>query len=97
MLTPVRDRVVWYARARARWIELNPKIMGGTPVIKGTRVSVYSVLGRLEHGDSIEDVLEDNPDLPREAIEAALAYARANPFVGRPGGKPWRVAARSIV
>jgi uncharacterized protein (DUF433 family) len=93
LLAPVRDRVVWYTRARKRWIELNPEIKGGTPVIKGTRMSVYSVHGRIDHGDSIEDVLEDNPDLPREAIEAALAYARANPLVGRPGGKPWRARA----
>jgi uncharacterized protein (DUF433 family) len=91
LLASVRDRVVWYTRARERWIEHNPEIKGGTPVIKGTRVSVYSVHGRIDHGDSVEDVLEDNPDLPREAVEAALAYARANPLVGRPGEKPWRV------
>jgi uncharacterized protein (DUF433 family) len=90
LLAPVRDRVVRYAGARKRWIERNPGIKGGTPVIKGTRMSVYSLRGRIDHGDSIEDVLGDNPDLPRDAIEAALAYARANPLVGRPGGKPWR-------
>jgi uncharacterized protein (DUF433 family) len=90
LLSAVRDRVVWYAGARHRWIELNPEIKGGTPVIKGTRMSVYSLRGRIDHGDSIEDVQEDNPDLPREAIEAALAYARANPLVGRPGAKPWQ-------
>ena len=86
----LRDRVVWYARARERWIEHNPEIKGGMPVIKGTRISVYSVRGRIDHGDSIDDVPNDNPDLPRDAIEAALAYARANPLVGRPGEKPWR-------
>ena len=90
LLAQVRDRVVRYAGARERWIERNPDIKGGTPVIKGTRMSVYSVRGRIDHGDSIEDVLEENPDLPRDAIEAAVAYARANPLVGRPGGKPWR-------
>jgi uncharacterized protein (DUF433 family) len=90
LLAPVRERVVWYARARDRWIELNPDIKGGTPVIKGTRMSVYSVQGRIDHGDGIESVLEDNPDLPRDAIEAAFAFARANPLVGRPGGKPWQ-------
>jgi uncharacterized protein (DUF433 family) len=88
LLASVRDRVVRYALARERWIEHNSEIKGGLPVIKGTRMSVYSVHGRIDHGDSIEDVLEDNPDLPREAIEAALAYARANPLIGRPGEKP---------
>jgi uncharacterized protein (DUF433 family) len=90
LLAAVCDRVVRYAGDRERWIERNPEIKGGTPVIKGTRMSVYSVRGRIDHGDSIEDVLEDNPDVPREAIEAALTYARANPLVGRPGGRPWR-------
>lgn len=90
LLAPVRERVTWYIRARHRWIEVNPDIMGGTPVIRGTRLSVYSVLGRIGHGDGIDDVLEDNPDLPRDAIEAALAYARANPLVGRPAGRPWQ-------
>ena len=90
LLAAVRERVTWYARARYRWIESNPDIKGGTPVVKGTRLSVYSIHGRIDHGDTIEDVLEDNPDLPRDAIEAALAYARANPLVGRPGGRPWQ-------
>jgi uncharacterized protein (DUF433 family) len=89
LLAPVRERVMSYARARDRWIELNPGIKGGMPVIRGTRMSVYSVLGRIDHGESIDDVLEDNPDLPRDAVEAALAYARANPRVGRPGERPW--------
>jgi uncharacterized protein (DUF433 family) len=89
LLAAVRDRVMWYVRARDRWIEHNPDIKGGTPVIKGTRMSVYAVHGRIAHGESINDVLDDNSDLPRDAIEAALAYARANPLIGRPGGRPW--------
>lgn len=90
VVRPVCERVKWYARARHRWIESNPDIMGGTAVVKGTRMTVYSVAGRIEHGDTVADIARDNPDLAVEAIEAALAYARANPLVGRPGGKPWR-------
>lgn len=90
LLGPVCERVKRYARARHRWIESNREIKGGTPVIKGTRMSVYSVTGRIEHGDTIDDILEDYPHLDREAVDAALAYARANPLVGRPGGRPWR-------
>ena len=94
VLRPIRNRVTWYAGARRRWIEINPKVKGGTPVIKGTRVSVYSVAGRLDHGESVDDIVKDNPDLPRDAIEAAAAYARANPLVGRPGARLWRTQAR---
>jgi len=73
-----------------QWIEQNPEVKGGTAVIRGTRMTVYSVAGRVAHGDSIDSIIEDNPDLCRDAIEAALAFARANPLVGVPGGRPWR-------
>ena len=53
---------------------------------------VYSVLGRIDHGDTIDEIAGDNPDIPREALEAAIVYARAHPLVVRPGGKPWLVA-----
>jgi uncharacterized protein (DUF433 family) len=52
-------------------------------------MSVYSVLGRVNHGGSIDDILADNPDLSRAAIEAAVTYARTHPMVGRPGERPW--------
>ena len=90
LLATVQERLAWYVRARERWIERNPDIQGGTAVIRGTRMPVYSIAGRIGHGDSIKDILEDNPDLCHDAIEAALAYARANPLVGRPGGRPWQ-------
>ncbi|MBX9841732.1 MAG: DUF433 domain-containing protein [Xanthobacteraceae bacterium] len=90
LIDAVYKRVNWYSRARDRWIEANPDIKGGTPVIRGTRMSVYSVAGRLNHGESIDQILEDNPDIPPEAIEAAQTFADANPLVGRPGGRPWR-------
>jgi uncharacterized protein (DUF433 family) len=93
VVRPVLQRLKWYARARSRWIESKADVFGGTPVVKGTRMSVYSVAGRIEHGETADDILQDNPDLKREAVEAALAYARANPLVGRPGGKPWRSRA----
>ena len=64
-------------------------IMGGTPCIRGTRMTVYSVLGRVDHGDSVDEIAEENPDIPREALEAAIVHARAHPLVVRPGGKPW--------
>jgi len=70
-------------------IEINPKVMLGKPVIRGTRITVYSVLGRIQHGETVDDILDDNPDLSREAIEAAITFARTHPLVGRPGGRPW--------
>jgi uncharacterized protein (DUF433 family) len=86
------DRAERYRLNRDAWIAVDEAIMGGTPVIRGTRMTVYSVLGRVTHGDTVEAVLGDNPDLPRDAIEAAITYARTHPFRGRPGGRPWAPA-----
>ncbi len=83
-------RAARYRRDRDRWIVRDPEILGGIPVIKGTRISVYAVLGRIEGRDTLDDIAEENDDVPRKALEAAVVYARANPFRGRPGGRPWR-------
>ena len=86
------DRAERYRAARDSGIVADDEIMGGTPVIRGTRMTVYSVLGRVEHGDTIDDILAENPHLSRRVVEAAVTYARTHPFVGRPGGRPWASA-----
>jgi uncharacterized protein (DUF433 family) len=87
------ERAERYRSARDKFIVIDDAVKGGTPVIRGTRMTVYSVLGRIEHGEAIEDLLDDNPDLPHEAVEAALTYARTHPPRGRPGGRPWVAVA----
>jgi uncharacterized protein (DUF433 family) len=56
-------------------IELNPLICHGKPVIKGTRVMISTILGALSGGDTVEMILEDYPNLTRDDISAALAFA----------------------
>lgn len=56
-------------------IVVNPKVMAGKPVIKGTRIPVEQILKLLAQGLSIDDVLKDYPHLTREDISAALLYA----------------------
>lgn len=85
----VLDRAERYRQVRDESIRIDETIMGGTPVIRGTRMTVYSVLGRIEHGETVDDILADNPDLKRETIEAAITYARSHPPMGRPSGRPW--------
>ena len=82
-----------YRKARDRYITSDEDILGGTPVIVGTRLTVYAILGRLQDGDSIDDLAEDYPEVPREAFEAAEIYAKSHPLRGRPSGRPWRNAA----
>lgn len=56
-------------------IEINPKIMLGKPVIRGTRVTVELILRKLGEGATEADVLDAYPQLRKEDIQAALAYA----------------------
>ena len=79
-----------YREARDRFIASHSDILGGTPVIDGTRITVYAVLGRLQGGDTINELLEDYPQVPAEAFQAAELYAKAHPLRGRPSGRPWR-------
>ena len=82
-----------YREARDRYVTSDADILGGTPVVRGTRLTVYAILGRLQGGDSVDDLEADYPELPREAFTAAALYARAHPLRGRPSGRPWRNAA----
>ena len=57
-------------------IELNPQICNGRPVIRGTRITVQTILSFLTAGDSVDDVLVAYPQLEREDVLACLEYAR---------------------
>lgn len=56
-------------------IEINPKVMRGKPVIRGTRLTVELILRKLSEGAGEEDLLEAYPRLSREDIQAAIRYA----------------------
>ena len=57
-------------------IELNPEVCNGKPVVRGTRVTVQTVLSYLSAGDAVEEVLRAHPRLSREDVLACLEYAR---------------------
>lgn len=54
---------------------VNPRILGGKPIIEGTRISVEFILDLLASDVSEEDILADYPHLNREDIRACLRYA----------------------
>jgi len=56
-------------------ITLNPKVMTGKPVIKGTRLTVEHVLNLLAHGATTEEILEEYQGLRPEDIQACLLFA----------------------
>lgn len=56
-------------------IEMNPKVMMGKPVIRGTRVPVELILRKLSEGARERDLLAAYPKLTREDIQAVIRYA----------------------
>jgi uncharacterized protein (DUF433 family) len=56
-------------------IDINPDIMGGKPVIRGTRVPVETILRKLGAGMTADAIMADHPRLTREDVLAAQAFA----------------------
>lgn len=57
-------------------ITLNPKVMVGKPVIRGTRLTVEYILNLLAHGATIAEILEEYKGLKPEDIQACLLFAQ---------------------
>lgn len=62
-------------RHLAERVIIDPQILCGKPVIKGTRIPVYLILDLLASGYSTERILEAYPSLTKEDIVAALTFA----------------------
>ena len=56
-------------------IEINPQVMLGKPVIRGTRIPVELILRKLSEGATETDLLDAYPRLSREDVQAAIRYA----------------------
>ena len=56
-------------------IEWLPDVCNGKPVVRGTRITVQTILSHLSAGDSVADVLDAFPRLTEEDVRACLAYA----------------------
>jgi uncharacterized protein (DUF433 family) len=57
-------------------IEINPRVCGGQPVIKGTRIPVATILEQLAEDESWDSLLGGYPELTRDDIQAGLECAR---------------------
>ena len=64
------ERQVWMDR-----IVVDPRLHGGEPCIKGTRIPVSVIVGSLADGDTVAVLLDAYPSLTPEDIQAALKYA----------------------
>ena len=56
-------------------IKVNSEVRFGKPCIRGSRIAVNDILGWLASGMSIQNIIEDFPDLTEDDVKAALAYA----------------------
>jgi uncharacterized protein (DUF433 family) len=56
-------------------IELNPEVMAGKPIIKGTRLTVQCILSLLAHGATIDEILSEYHGITQEDVLACLLYA----------------------
>jgi len=56
-------------------ITFDVSILGGRACIRGMRIPVSLVVGQMAHGATFEEILADYPDIQREDLEQALAYA----------------------
>ena len=56
-------------------IVIDPNILAGKPVIKGTRIPVYLIIELLANGLTPQQILKEYPELKQEDIKAALLYA----------------------
>ena len=60
------------------YIVRDPRICGGEPVVKGTRVTVRTILASLAEGASSAEILEDFPTLKERHVRAVIAFAAAS-------------------
>jgi uncharacterized protein (DUF433 family) len=56
-------------------IIVDPRIMVGKPVIRGTRIPVDAIIHRIAQGETIEEIVENYPKITRQDVKAALEYA----------------------
>ncbi|WDN90947.1 hypothetical protein BuS5_03918 [Desulfosarcina sp. BuS5] len=58
-----------------KFIQSEPSVMMGKPVITGTRISVELILEKLAAGETFEQIIDAHPRLTMDAIQAALGFA----------------------
>ncbi len=56
-------------------ITFDREILGGRACIRGMRIPVSVIVGQIAHGASVEEVLQDYPDIEKEDVQQALEYA----------------------
>ncbi len=62
---------------KSELITVDPEVLAGKPIVRGTRIPAYLILELLEAGKSIQDILSDYPELSEQDVKAAIHYAES--------------------
>jgi uncharacterized protein (DUF433 family) len=73
-----------YVQLRDRFLEVNPDVQGGEPVIRGTRVPIRGLAKQIEAGETADVLASEYDYIDPDAFEFASLWAAANPRRGRP-------------
>jgi uncharacterized protein (DUF433 family) len=68
---------------KERLVVIDPEILGGTPVFRGTRIPIHMIASASAAGNSDEEIIKAFPAVDKEMIALAVEYAKANPRRGR--------------
>jgi uncharacterized protein (DUF433 family) len=78
------QRALRYVELRDQFLEVNPEVQGGEPVIRDTRVPIRGLAKQLLAGETMDVLREEYDYIDRAAFEFAVMWANANPRRGRP-------------
>jgi uncharacterized protein (DUF433 family) len=90
----VRTGLDQLSKAR-RLVASSPDVLGGTPVLKGTRIPAHDIADMLLNGDALAAIVRAYPQLNKEQVRLAAVYALAYPRRGRPLTKSLRTPSKT--
>lgn len=70
-------RTARYMALRRRYLVSDQSIRGGSVILRGTRITAASIVARIDDGEALGEIAAESPDIPSEAFEAALIFAKA--------------------
>ncbi len=70
-------------------VTMDEEVMGGVPIIAGTRIPVAALSEMLAQGATAEEIADGYPSLSLEQVRLAPIYIAAHPRRGRPASRPW--------
>jgi uncharacterized protein (DUF433 family) len=71
---PTAEQIDW---SQCAFVEVNPNIQGGAPVLRGTRMPVGAIVDNFDYGLSVAEISEQF-EIPQDRVQAVLTYAKSH-------------------